>query len=167
MTATFDLYTKRSRAYYLTGRITVAMLIVAIATGLTNPQLPKFLMWLIEGFIIFGALTMPVFLMLAITGWFVTYVKDGELVLSDDYLIIDNIKISVAEARKIKLRPGFSVRGRRAGNIVSNRIEVIDKDGNTYKRRFVLMSVENSEAFDKITGEWYKKGYVDLVYHSI
>ena len=120
-----------------------------------------------EGFIIFGALTMPAFVILAISGWFVTYVKDGELVLSDDYLIIDNIKIFVTEARKIKLRPGYSVRGRRAGNIVSNRIEVIDKDGSIYKRRFVLKSAENGEEFDKITGKWYKNGYVDLAYHSV
>lgn len=167
MTAAFDLYTKRTRAYYFTGLVTIATLLLIAVVATTSPQLPKFLMWLINAIIIFGALTMPVFVVMATSGWFVTYVKDGELVLSDDYLVIDNVKIPVAEARKIKLRPGYSIRGRKAGNIVSNRIEIIDKNGRTYKRRFVLKSAENSIAFDEITGEWYKKGYVDLVYHSV
>jgi hypothetical protein len=166
MTATFDLYTKRTRLYYTTLAISIVTLVICLVGWLTNPQLPRFLMIFFDVFIFIGGLTIPFFVILTGRGWFITWQKDGEMILADDYLLINNIKIVVGESSKIKLRAGFSPRGR-LGYIVSNRIEVTDDNGITHKRRFVIKYDDNGEAFEKITGEWFKKKYADVVYHSV
>jgi len=166
MTATFDLYTKRTRLYYVTLIISTATLVVCFIAWLTNLQLPRFLMIPFDVFIFIGGLTIPFFVILTGSGWFITFQKDGEMILADDHLIIDNIKIAAAESSKIKFRAGFSPKGRR-GYIVNNRVEATDDNGIIHKRRFVIKYDDNGEAFEKITGEWFKKKYAGVVYHSV
>jgi len=40
MTATFDLYTKRTRLYYVTLAISIVTLAIGLLGWLTNPQIP-------------------------------------------------------------------------------------------------------------------------------
>lgn len=88
-----------------------------------------------------------------------TYVKTGELILADDYVIIDKTKILLTEAADIKLKLG-KWSNRHLGQISRNRIELTDKNGKVYENRFVIKSYNHNLEFEKLLFQWQTDGVV-------
>jgi len=166
MTVTFDVFSKKTRLYYIAEVISIVTLLVIAICGIFNVQFKTVFEPLFDALIIIGSLIMVSFAVIAGTGAVRTYIKDGELIFADDFLIIEGTKIPLNEAKSIKLKVGIWDR-KRIGNMLSNRIEVIDSNGQAYKNRFVIKSYDNNEDFQKIQRQWYNAGVIfELHYHG-
>ena len=167
MIVTFDVFTKKTKLYYIAEVITILTILVIAIGGIYNVQFKTPLMPLIDTLLILGSLVTVSFLSVIGTGWLRTYVKDGELVLADDYIIVDGTKISINETKNIILKVGIRSR-KRGGNILSNRIEVVDKNSVNYKNRFVIGSYDDNEEFEKVLNQWRTTGITfNISYHGI
>ena len=167
MIVTFDVFTKKTRLFYIARAITILTIPLLAAGGIFNVQYKTVFMPLIDTLIILGSLISVSFLIVNRTGLVRTYVKDGELVLTDDCVIIDGTKVPLTEAKNIKLNVGIWT-WKRAGNLLSNRIEVTDRNNQTYKDRFVIKSYDLNEDFQKILDQWRTNGVTfDVSYHNV
>jgi hypothetical protein len=171
MTITFDLFTKRNRLFYIGIIVPIVTIlpiaIMAILKFQPKPSLEPLFKVLIGVLASLFIPSMLGFVIPASYGLIRTYIKDGELIMGDDYLIIDGTKILLTEAKNLSFRIGYRI-SRRFGRIVGNRISVIDKNGNLHNRRFVISSRDNTVEFDTTAAEWVKDG-VDfgLIYYNI
>ena len=171
MTLTFDLFTKKTRFYYIGIIISVfAGLFIGALTIFDNPNYiieDSFLDYFLDALIIIFTFFTLTFLLLVGYGAIRTYIKDGELVLADDYIIIDGTKIMLTEAKDLSFKVGYR-NYKRPGKIVSNRISVIDNNGVLHNRRFVIQSRDNTTEFDAIAAKWVKDGIdFGLIYTNI
>jgi hypothetical protein len=114
---------------------------------------------LIDALIIVGSLTSVSFLLVMATGLVRTYIKEGELILADDYLVIDGTKIPLNEAKSIRLKVAIWNR-KHFGNLLRNHIEITDKNKKTYKNRFVIKSYDHNQNFEKVMAQWQANGVV-------
>ncbi|MCR8559243.1 hypothetical protein KXD93_16415 [Mucilaginibacter sp. BJC16-A38] len=164
MNVSFDVYTKKTRLFYISEGITIITLIV-IAAGCTfNIQFKTPLMPLIDALLIIGSFTTVAFLVIVSTGLVRTYIKDGELILGEETVVIDGTKIPLNDASNIKLRVGVWNR-KRAGNLLGNRVEITDKNNKTYKNRFAIKSYDHNQEFEKVVTQWQTNGVkFDLSY---
>ena len=157
MPVTFDVFTKKTKLFYILGGITIITLPALALYGIFNVQFKTPFMSLIDVIIIVTSLTSLSFLLLMATGLVRTYIKDGELILADDYVTIDGTKIPLNEAKNIRLKVAVWNR-KHFGNLLRNRIEIADKNNKTYKNRFVIKSYDNNQDFEKIMAQWQTNG---------
>jgi len=153
MSVTFDLFTKKTWLYNITLIITISTILFIAIAGFYNLQgeSPFY-----SALLILGVIISFFFIFIVAPGVKQPYIKDGELVLKEDSLIIDNVKIPLSEANEIKLF------------VMSNRIEVIDKTGNIYKRRFVVSSRDENKEFNDLIKIWNEKGVTfGFLYHNV
>ena len=164
MSVTFDLFTKKTWLYNITLIITISTILFIAIAGFYNLQgeSPFY-----SALLILGVIISFFFIFIVAPGVKQPYIKDGELVLKEDSLIIDNVKIPLSEANEIKLFVGYW-RTKKYGRIMSNRIEVIDKTGNIYKRRFVVSSRDENKEFNDLIKIWNEKGVTfGFLYHNV
>ncbi len=164
MSVTFDLFTKKTWLYNITLIITITTILFIAIAGFYNLQgeSPFY-----STLLILGVIVSFFFIFIVAPGVKQPYIKDGELVLKEDSLIIDNVKIPLSEANGIKLFVGYW-RTKKYGRIMSNRIEVIDKTGNIYKRRFVVSSRDENKEFNDLIKIWNEKGVTfGFLYHNV
>jgi len=112
-------------------------------------EVPVFFTSLIDVVIIVATFLSLFFVTAMAAGLVRTYIKNGELILADDYIIIDEVKIPLTEAKDIRLKLGQWSK-RHLGNISRNRIEITDKNGKIYKNRFVIKSYNHNLDFEKV-----------------
>lgn len=159
MTVTFDLYRRKTKLYYI-GEIISIITVITLGTCATfnfQPVWPYF----VEVFAVI-LVFVCVFIMLAFVfiggyGMSKTYIKDGELTLSDDEIEIDGILMKLNNTKKItlKIRP----RSRRSGwRMTGNKIEVVDDNDKTYNRLFCINSYECNDQLFQMLNAWDKKG---------
>jgi hypothetical protein len=171
MTTTFDLFTKRTLLFYIGTPLSVIAILMFGILRITNGQALSVFGLRFEALsaILFLIVFFPTFTFafLASYGLIRTYVKDGELILGDDYLVIDGTKILLTEAQNLSFKIGYRT-NRRFGKIVGNRISVLDKNGYQHSRRFVIGSRDNTLKFDAIAAKWVKDGIgFGLIYYNI
>lgn len=159
MTITFDLYTHRNKLYRQLIKVAILGFLIAViclyATNLLESQ--EVLYGLAVSIIIIYVLFMMAFLFIVGYGMLETYEKDGELILSDDEIIIDGIQILLNTSQKIyfKLRP----RTKRSGwRMLGNRVEITDVTGKIYKRLFSINSYEHDDQLFQKLNIWSEKG---------
>ena len=161
MPVAFDVFTKRTKLFYILGGITIITLPALAACDIFNVQFKTHFTpladVLIDALIMVTSLTSLSFLLLMATGLVRTYIKDGELILADDYLIIDRTKIPLNEAKGIRLKVAIWNR-KHFGNLLRNRIEIADKNNKTYKNRFVIKSYNHNQDFEKVMAQWQANG---------
>jgi hypothetical protein len=161
MPVAFDVFTKRTKLFYILGGITIVTLPALAVCDIFNVQFKTHFTpladVLIDALIIVTSLTSASFLFAVASGLGRTYVKDGELILADDYLIIDETKIPLNEAKSIRLKVAIWNR-KHFGNLLRNRIEIADKNNKTYKNRFVIKSYDHSRDFEKVMAKWQANG---------
>ncbi len=167
MTVIFDVFTKKTRLYYTAEIVSILTLLLIAWGGVFNPQVNPAFDTIIEVFLIIGSLTMVSFIIIATSGWVRVYIKDGELILTDGYILIDGTKISLNETTAINLKVATTYR-KRLGNLISNRIEVIDKNRKIYKNRFVINSSDHGEELERLLDQWRTNGVAfNLRYHGV
>ena len=167
MSVTFDVFTKRNKLFYTGITITILTAAYTAWAAIYNVQFNRVIMGFMDALLVAGILTTLTFVLLAGLGGVRTYVKAGELVLTDDYILIDITKIPLNEITSIKLNLGLRT-NRRGGYIVTNRITVIDNNTKTYKNRFVINSRDHDREFEKIIDQWQANGVVlNLKYHGV
>ena len=93
-----------------------------------------------------------VFFVIAGLGLLKIYIKDGDLTLSSDYIVIDDLKIQMTEVSEITLK--LAERSIKSHILIRNRIILLDKSGNIYNRRFAIISNDQNEEFESLLGEW-------------
>lgn len=147
--------------------ITISTLLFILAAWAVNLQSKSSLMPLYNTLLILGVIVSLCFLFIVLPGVIKTYITDGQLILADDYLIIDEIKIPLSQANKLNLRVGYWD-FKKYGSIISNRIEAVDENGKIYMRRFVIDSRSKNWNFNEIVNCWNRKGVVfNLSYHYL
>ncbi len=167
MTVIFDVFTKKTRLYYTAEIVSILTLLLIAWGGIFNPQFNPVFDTIIEVFLIIGSLTMVSFIIIATSGWVRVYIKDGELILTDGYMFIDSTKISLNETTAINLKVATTYR-KRLGNLISNRIEVVDKNQKIYKNRFVINSSDHGEELERLLDQWRTNGVAfNLRYHGV
>lgn len=163
----FDLYTKRTKLYYITMLIAIGTLLFVLTAWATNLQGKSPLMPLYDVLLILGVIVSFCFIFIILPGVIKNYITDGQLILADEYLIIDGVRIALNEANKIKLMVGYW-NIKKYGSITSNLITATDGQGNIHKRRFVIDSVNNNWDFNEVMNYWNAKNVVfDLSYHYL
>lgn len=169
MPVTFDVYSKKTKLYYFFGTITLVTLPALAVCAILNVQFEKpgpFIAALINVLIILASFISLFFALAMATGLVRTYVKSGELILAGDYVIIDDTKISLTDAKDIRLKLG-KWSNRHMGNISRNRIEITDKNDKVYKNRFVIKSYNYNLEFEKVLFKWQADGIVfDWKYYA-
>jgi len=166
MTLTFDVYTKRSRLFYIeiTIAIFTALLIAPIAYF--NPRVNHVIEVFIDILIIAGSLTSVMLGAALYTGVLGTYRKDQELILTDGSIVIDGVVINLTERPKIALNIAVWTR-KRAGNFSKNTIDVANKSGRPFRNQFVI-KLYQKEDFKKLLDQWRENGIsFDLKYHEV
>lgn len=150
MSVTFEVFTRKTKFYYV-----VEGIAIVTVCGIFNVQfeMSAFFTGLIDVVIIMAIFISLFFLTAMATGLVRTYIKTGELILADDYVIIDGTKIPLSEAVDIKLKLG-KWSNRHSGYISRNRIEIIDKNGKAYENRFVIKSYNHNLEFEKVLFRW-------------
>jgi hypothetical protein len=149
---TLDLFTKKTRLYYI-GLITTIITFSFIAfASIVNLQGKSPLDPLYDTLLILCSLTSVAFVLIAGGGFLRTYIKDGELVLADDYLVIDGVKMPFDEINTINLK--VRLRTVKSFILLRNRIEIINKNGGKYERRFVIKSWDQNEEFENVINQW-------------
>ena len=167
MTATFDVFTKRNKQFHIGIAITIATAAYIAWGASCNFQFKQPLMGFMEALLVFGSMTSLGFVLFAGLGGMKTFEKEGELVLIEDYVIIDGVKIQLNETNSISFNLGLRT-NRRGGYIVSNRIEIIDKNNKTFKNRFVISSNDLDAAFETLLDKWRtNKVAFNLRYHGV
>jgi hypothetical protein len=167
MTIAFDLFTKRTRLFYIGTTVSIVTILIIALMGIFNFQPKTSFEPLFEALILIFTFSTIAFVLLAGYGVIRTHVKDGELIMGDDYLVIDGTKILLTEAQNLSFRIGYRT-NKRPGKIVGNRISVLDKNGNPHNRRFVISSRDNTVEFDTTAAKWVKDGIdFGLIYHNI
>jgi len=166
MTVILDLFQRRARWYYWGLAITIiTMLFISIA-AYYNLQFDSPLMPLYDTLLIICILTSVAFITLALTGVVRTYEKNGEVTLTDSYLIIDGVTLQLNEIKMMNL--ALRVRTKKSFILISNRMEVIDQNDNIYKHRVAIKSYNQNEQFEKIIELWKASGTViNISYHNI
>lgn len=167
MSLTFDVFTKRTRLFYTGLAITIVTAIVLCLCGIYNVQYKTPLEPLFDTLIIFASLTAVSFLILMGMGIVRTYYKDGELVLADDYLVINGVKIPLNEVKEINLKVAIATK-KTVGNLLSNRISVTSSSDETYQNRFVVRGYNRYIQLENILNQWHAN-YVafNISYHNI
>ncbi len=154
MILTFDLYTHKTKLYYIAEIISIVSIVIPGACSLVNfqPDWPAFTQVIIEVLIIICVFIMLAFVLIAGYGMLKTYVKDGELILDDHGITIDGKEISLTAEVQIsfKLRPRTNRSGwRRTGN----RIEVT-VGCKTYNRLFSIDSYAHNDELLQLLNIW-------------
>ena len=163
---TLDLFTKKTRLYYIGLVITIVTILFISIAAISNLQFDSPLMPFYDTLLILAVLISFVFFFTAGLGTLPTYVKDGELVLADDYLVIDNVIITLNEAISIKLK--VRLRTIKSFILERNRIEIIDKNEVVYNRRFVIRSNDQNVEFEKVIDRWRSSGIAfNISYRNI
>jgi hypothetical protein len=160
MVLTFDVFSKRNKLYKITGGITIitVLCISTLALFDHSPQTHSALIIEIPiDVLIVTCVFVSIFFVVAVLGGYVkSYIKDGELVFSDDYIIIDNLKILLNEMQDLSLKVSEPIK-RRMGTI-NNRITVTDANGKVYKNRFAIKSYNDNKELDTMLRQWHAKG---------
>jgi hypothetical protein len=121
---------------------------------------------LYDTLLIVFTLTSVAFITLALTGVLRTYEKNGEVTLTDSYLIIDGVTLQLNEIKMMNL--ALRVRTIKSLILISNRMEIIDQNDNIYKHRFAIKSYNQNEQFEKIIELWKAGGTaINISYHNI
>ncbi|GAA3960469.1 hypothetical protein [Mucilaginibacter dorajii] len=171
MTLTINLWTKTSKFYKVGLCITVITFSSVALLAYLNPHsvpishhdrsLLEVLFDISLGTCgIFSAL----FLVLVVAYNIGKYHNDGELVLADDYLIIDNIKIPLDQIKYINLK--ISPRNPKTLVLGKNLITLGDVNGNQYMRKFVITSYLENEDFEKKLSLWRARGVGIYAYYN-
>jgi hypothetical protein len=167
MTVTFDTYTKRNRFFYNGLIISFATAIYVAWAVIFNVQFKQPLMGFMDATLIIGTLTTLAFVSVAGTGLVKTYIKDDDLVLAGDYLVINGLKIPLNEANEINLKVAIATK-KTLGNLLSNRISVTDGNNETYQNRFVVRGYNRYIELENILNEWRTNGVAfNLRYYNI
>jgi hypothetical protein len=169
MPITFDVFTRKTKFYYIMEAIAIVTGCSLAACGIFNVQFntrAPFINGLIDGVIILATFMSLFFVIAMATGLVRTYIKTGELILADDYIIIDDTKVLLTEAKDIRLKLGQWSK-RHLGNISRNHIEITGKNGKIYKNRFVIKSYNHNLDFEKVLFQWQTNGVVfDWEYYA-
>jgi hypothetical protein len=159
MTVSFDLYTHRNKLYHRLVWSAIVGLLVAAACLVASNYLAsiKFLYGLAIALILGYVLFMMAFFFIVGYGMLQTYEKDGELVLSDESIMIDGVQVPVKNAGHLflRLRPRTNRSGWRR---IGNRVELTDADGKTYNRLFCINSYDHNEELLKMMKKWSESG---------
>jgi hypothetical protein len=167
MNLTFDVFTKKTKLYYAAEVISILTALFIAIGYFFNMQFKSIFMPLFDTLLIAGSMVMVGFMVLVGTGLVRTYIKQGELVFGDDYIIIDEVKILLNEAEKLTLAIGIWG-PKRVGYVLKNYIVVIDKDGKMHKNRFAVKTRDQSKELDSFLNQWQQNGVsFDLSYNQI
>ncbi|BAU52487.1 hypothetical protein [Mucilaginibacter gotjawali] len=166
MSATFDVFTKRTRLFYAGLAITIVSAIVLGLCGIYNVQYETPWEPLFDALIIIASFTSLGFVLLMGTGIVRTYYKDGELVLADDHLVINGVKIKLNEAKAINLKVSMASI-KTVGNMLGNRISLTDSNNETYQNRFVVRGYNRYIELENILNQWRANGVAfSIRYHN-
>lgn len=170
MKVTINLWTKTSKFYKIGLCITVITLSSIAVLAYFNPQNPSGLhhnksVWEVIFDILLGSCGFfsAVFMVLMLYN-IGKYHKDGELLLADDYLIIDNVKLPLNKIKYINLK--MSPRNLKDWVLGKNLITLGDVDGNEYKRKFFVKSHGENEDFEKKLSVWRTQGVSIYAYYN-
>jgi hypothetical protein len=156
MKVTLDLLTKKHNLYYVGLCITVITFSFIAIAGVCNLQSKSPLMPFYDTLLVICSLISCAFSVIVGTGLLGTYLKDGEFVLAEDYLVIDAIKIPLNEIKYINLK--ISPRNVKSHVLDKNMITLGDKNSNEYERRFAIKSYNQNKDFEKMLDMWRVQG---------
>ncbi|MDR3695674.1 hypothetical protein [Mucilaginibacter sp.] len=157
MSVTFDVFIKRTRLFYTGLAITIVSAIVLGLCGVYNVQYKTPLEPLFDALIIIACFTSMGFVLLMSTGIVRTYYKVGELVLADDHLVINGVKIALNEAKEIDLQVA-TASIKTLGNMLGNKISVTGSNDETYQNRFVVRGYNRYIELENILNKWRTNG---------
>ncbi len=157
MTEIFDTYSSRPSIYYIlhfvTG-LTFLFLFVAWQMDLKVPQ--KYLPFVIS-LLVLGIITVVGNAVVTATNIIKMYIKDGELTLSPELVIIRSIKLPLNDIKKIEIRAS-DFKGARTSDGSGNWMKITCNDSKTFQCKFVIKSKEQRDSLYSILNQWNKDG---------
>ncbi|HEY4326570.1 MAG TPA: hypothetical protein VGN20_21475 [Mucilaginibacter sp.] len=163
---TLDLFTKKTRLYYIGLVITIVTASFISIAAVYNLQFESPLMPLYDALLILAIVASFAFIFTAGLGTLHTYIKDGELELAADSLVIDNVRISLDNTKELNLK--VRIRTVKSFILERNQIEIVDKNGNVYNRRFAIKSSSQNAEFEKVLDQWRSNGVIfNISYRNI
>lgn len=158
MTETFDTYTRRPLIYKIM-QFPGILLAIAFTMILFGDYLSKPLEFIAITCLFLGFVGFAVKLFWRnIPG----YIKDGELLLEDDKLILNNNVLVLGDLKKIEIdcynfatRPGE--RSRNDGT--RNKIIITKLNGEIVEYHFVIASIQKSQKLGLIMKQWKQDGF--------
>lgn len=135
-----------------------------IVVGVLNLPIPSLLMPVCDTLLLIGGIFSATYLGLLGGGAIGSYSKDGELVLAENYLIIDAVKIPLTEIKYINLK--MSPRPRKSLLLQNNLITISDLNGNQYKRLFVVKTGSENDDMEAFLTMWRTQGVGIYAYYN-
>jgi hypothetical protein len=121
---------------------------------------------LIDALIIIATLISLSFVILMGMGLVRTYYKDSDLVVADDHLVINGVKIPLNEAKAINIKVAVA-NIKTLGNMLSNSISVTGSNDETYENRFVVRGYNRYMELENILNQWRANGVAfNIRYHN-
>jgi hypothetical protein len=159
MTEVFDKYSKQTTIYYILQTTTVLTILFLIMAKVTNLQVTqKYLPYLIA-LVILALVTIVLNMILTSTNLVKMYIKDGELILSTESIIVDGTNISLSEVKKIVIKAN-DYRGARSSDGSGNRLEIYDLTDKVHACRFVIKSITQRDNLREILNQWSTNGVI-------
>jgi len=160
---TLSLWTEKSKFHKVAVGISVITSLLIIV-GIFNPHIPPLLTSIANVLLLLGGIFSSTYLGLLGGGGIGSYSKDGELVLAENYLIIDAVKIPLTEIKYINLK--MSPRNTRSILLQNNLITIGDINGNQYKRLFVVKTGNENYEVEEILNIWRTQGVGIYAYYN-
>lgn len=155
MTEVFDTYTKRTPAYYILLLIVIVPIVFLVLANMSvfllSDQNQRYLGFsAAAGLAVYLALKNSIFKM---------YIKDGEITFSDNFIIINSLKVHSHEIDKIVISAN-DYKGKQKGTSdgSGNSIEIYLKSNWIEAGRFVIKSYSQSDSLKIILNHLAKSG---------
>ena len=156
MLEVFDLYTKKTKLYYVLQTVSILTFAGLILAKLLNLQIPHNYSIGVITIVVIGLITIVLNLLLTATNIVKMYKKSGELRISERSISIHSTIIPFEDIQKIVIDVS-DYRGARASDGSGNKIKIITAY-YVFKSRFVIGSKLQNESLKQLLSRLKENG---------